>query len=1010
MMQKLVTILFVFLCQSTIAQPQFPAFSFEKYSTANGLTDNGGHALLQDSRGFLWISGSNGLNRFDGKSFKQYNSFGKNGLTDISTTCIAEDGEGNIWIGTGNGLNKLDPFTETITHYYEGSGPGTIPYRWCNYLYSDKNKNLWLATEKGIALFNSKTNSFQNFQVLAYGPDAKINKFINQILEDSKGRFWLATSYGVKLFDRVTKTYASFHFEEPPGQQLKENVVISLFEDHNGMIWAGTWGGGLLQYDASKNIFKKVTLENYALPVGQTVTCMAEANTGNTIYLLLTISNHLYFLQQQNGKNYLWPVQLQPQDQTAYAAADNNFMSIYTDRQKNIWVSSTNGLYKMQAESNALQSIKVGNDKSLSIFHVIPDIKMPQDIFYLSSTSGWWKYNAANRLVSVYQLPVNGVQLLQFINAWSSDDKGYWFSSMKGFGYYDIYNNRVTDLSAIIKERSGQEGTGYIARDGAGKIWLSMWRSGLLFYDPAEKKYETLLADSSKPGNILGRSCSDLQYYDGNIYCCVNYKLYKINTTTHSYTIISPPVYEEQVDEGKIAPAKMLVTKDNRIFFSSKLRIYELKNASLVNIFPATGPGNFFIDDLSADDAGNIWASTSKGFFKTGVSFKQWISIPGAAAWTKEDFSEINTNRPGEIIFNGKGSIGVLKDSLLPITTAPPMVIISSVKYGDKQNYLLSLRPVTIRSSYKDAVEIELSAIDFAKANDNKILYQLEGWDDNWKELAATTIRYEQLPPGGYVFKTKTLNTAGMESAATIMNFVIVPPFYRTWWFISLAVLLIATILFLFYRYRLQKALEMEKLRTRIATDLHDDIGATLSSISMYSDAVKHEIKEKLPHLEPVLNKMGENSRDMVNSMSDIVWAINPDNDEGSKLVQRMENHARDICAAKNIRLQFEAGEKVRSIQLPLEHRKNIYLVFKESLNNALKYAAANSISIFIDIVDNKINLTIADDGKGFNAATVKNGNGLKNLYARAAEIRGEIKIITAENKGTIITLTCSFN
>ena len=133
----------------------------------------------------------------------------------------------------------------------------------------------------------------------------------------------------------------------------------------------------------------------------------------------------------------------------------------------------------------------------------------------------------------------------------------------------------------------------------------------------------------------------------------------------------------------------------------------------------------------------------------------------------------------------------------------------------------------------------------------------------------------------------------------------------------------------------------------------------------MYSDAVKHEIKEKLPHLEPVLNKMGENSREMVNSISDIVWAINPENDEGEKLVQRMESYARDICAVKNIQLRFEADEKIKSISLPLEHRKNIYLIFKEALNNALKYAAASTISIFIGNNGNKINLVIRMMEKG---------------------------------------------
>ena len=1007
-MQKNLIIGCCFLFKVVAAQTQLPAFSFEKYSTANGLTNNGSYALLQDSRGFLWISSSNGLNRFDGKTFKQYNSFGKNGLTDISTTCLAEDGEGNIWIGTGNGLNKLDPFTEIITHYYEGTGPGTIPYRWCNYLYRDKNKNLWLTTEKGVALFNSKTNSFQNFPVSVYGADAKINKFINRILEDSKHRFWLATSYGIKLFDRTNKTYQSFHFAEPGGQPVKENVTLSLFEDDKGMIWAGTWSGGLLQYDAEHNNFKKTVIDN-PVAANLTVTDIAQVKTGNIFSLIVVINDNLYFLEQKNNKNYLRPVQIHPLDEATYAPTENNFTNVYTDMHKNIWAGSTNGLYKIQPAGLAFQNITVASNSKTApfIYHIIADITEPQNIFYLSSTAGWWKYNALKKEISVQQLPIYGNKLLQYINAWCSDGKGYWFTSVEGFGYYDIYNNRLTDLSALVKEKSGQQRTGYIAKDVTGKIWATMWRSGLLVYNPVEKKADVLFADTTKADNIFGKSGRDLQYYEGNIYCCVNYKLYKINAADYSYKIIRPPAYEEQIDEGKISPDKMLVTKDNRLLFSSNLRIYELKNDSLVTIFPPTGLSSFFIDQIKADAAGNIWVTTSKGFFKTDVSFKKWINIPDAAGWMEEGLVEINTSRPGEIIFNGNGRIGALTDSLLPKANTPPTVIISRVKYGEQQNYLVSLQPVTIHSSYKDAIEIELSAIDFTGGN--KILYQLDGWDNNWKELSATAlVRYEQLPPGDYIFKTKTVNSEGAESKEISMHFSVLPPFYQTWWFISLVIFIVTGILFAAYRYRLQKAVEMEKLRTRIATDLHDDIGATLSSIAMYSDAVKQEIKEKLPHLEPVLNKMGENSREMVNSMSDIVWAINPENDEGEKLLQRMESYARNICAIKNIQLHFKADENIKPLSLSIEHRKNIYLIFKEALNNALKYSIAKNIIVSAAKKGNEIVLIIQDDGKGFNTETIKRGNGLKNLLARAKEINGQLKIIAAENKGTTIELTCA--
>lgn len=195
--------------------------------------------------------------------------------------------------------------------------------------------------------------------------------------------------------------------------------------------------------------------------------------------------------------------------------------------------------------------------------------------------------------------------------------------------------------------------------------------------------------------------------------------------------------------------------------------------------------------------------------------------------------------------------------------------------------------------------------------------------------------------------------------------------------------------------------------RLRMAKDLHDDIGATLSSISMYSEAVKNQVKEKLPHLETILDKMGENSRDMVTGMSDIIWAINPDNDEGGKLISRMEDYARDICAVKDIQLHFNAADTISQVKLQLECRKNIYLIFKEAMNNAAKYAGAKNIQVQLGLNGAAINLMIKDDGKGFNEATVRKGNGLKNLEARAKEIKGNIIIDSVEGSGTTVSLQC---
>jgi signal transduction histidine kinase len=218
-------------------------------------------------------------------------------------------------------------------------------------------------------------------------------------------------------------------------------------------------------------------------------------------------------------------------------------------------------------------------------------------------------------------------------------------------------------------------------------------------------------------------------------------------------------------------------------------------------------------------------------------------------------------------------------------------------------------------------------------------------------------------------------------------------------------VFLIGGIVYFFYRYRLQKALQLERMRTRIATDLHDDIGATLSSISFYSEAVHQKTKNKLPEVSMILEKMGETSRTMVSSMSDIVWAINPQNDDMGKMLDRMQSYARELSALTEKTLHLSIDERARHLRPQLEQRRNIYLIFKEALTNALKYSDCSQISITVMMKGNRFHLLIADDGKGFEASEERDGNGIKNMQRRAADIGAAFKIISEKNKGTRINL-----
>ncbi|MEP7171381.1 MAG: histidine kinase, partial [Bacteroidota bacterium] len=197
---------------------------------------------------------------------------------------------------------------------------------------------------------------------------------------------------------------------------------------------------------------------------------------------------------------------------------------------------------------------------------------------------------------------------------------------------------------------------------------------------------------------------------------------------------------------------------------------------------------------------------------------------------------------------------------------------------------------------------------------------------------------------------------------------------------------------------------KMQTVRDKIAQDLHDDIGATLSSISMYSQAVKQKIDGDT-ETKDMINLIGEDAREMVGNMSDIVWAINPVNDTTEKLFDRMRNYAAPLLSSKNMKIDFSICTEITEMNFTMEERQNIYLIFKEAINNAVKYSEAKNVTILFSSNQNNFEMKIKDDGKGFDLKEY-DGNGLKNMTKRASTIRGTLKIISSPANGTEIHLS----
>ncbi|HMZ20787.1 MAG TPA: histidine kinase, partial [Blastocatellia bacterium] len=241
------------------------------------------------------------------------------------------------------------------------------------------------------------------------------------------------------------------------------------------------------------------------------------------------------------------------------------------------------------------------------------------------------------------------------------------------------------------------------------------------------------------------------------------------------------------------------------------------------------------------------------------------------------------------------------------------------------------------------------------------------------------------------------------------LRFTIAPPVWQRWWFVLLMTTLFGLGIYALYRYRLAQLLEVERVRTRIATDLHDDIGVNLSLIAMVSELAHQQTPSEEQQMHGWLTLIADTSREMVDSMSDLVWTINPKKDRLEDLTQRMWRQADDLFKTRDIQFKFTASEKAKSIRLGVEMRREVFLIFKESVNNIARHANCTEVEAEFSYEHDWLRLTLRDNGRGFDPKNVPTdsggGNGLASMRRRAQTLGGKLRIVSSPGRGTITVL-----
>src|SRR2546425_684756 len=343
--------------------------------------------------------------------------------------------------------------------------------------------------------------------------------------------------------------------------------------------------------------------------------------------------------------------------------------------------------------------------------------------------------------------------------------------------------------------------------------------------------------------------------------------------------------------------------------------------------------------------------------------------------------------------------------------SSPPPVLLTGVQVAGTAQNVSVLGETEMRladlSASANQLQIDFVGLGFAPGESLSYQYMLEGADRDWSApTAQRTVTYARLAPGHYRFLVRAVNADEvMSDVPATFSFTILPPFWQRWWFVTLASVALLLLAYELYRFRVARLVELERVRTRIAADLHDDIGSSLSQISVLSEVLRTQLGAQRERVSKNISLINRVSQEALDSMSDIVWAINPQHDHLSDLVRKMRRVASETLPARDIEFRFNAPVEGHDVKLGADIRRQVFLMFKEAINNIVRHSNSTRSEIELKLSGHWLALVIADNGEGFEPDSVSEGNGLVSLRRRACALGGETLVSSRRGEGTAITI-----
>lgn len=1011
---------------------------FKAYSTTEGLAHDSVNKIVRDSRGFLWFCTGEGLSRFDGSKFTNYTQ--DQGLPSRNINDLFETRDGTYLIATSAGLTVFNPNGKA--------------YRW-NLLESkleyDADHN------------SSEPPLFQTFVPQTDDPQAKT---ILTLAQDLSGTIWAGTLNGLFQFKKEGAAWQFHEFSlERKGTgypalfaDSKGNVIIgsgraiyqlspagdlkkvvdgganSFLEDREGRIWVGSGG--------NPDGLRVLTSENGTLRLATTYTSKDGLPAEGFIFALKQTSTGRIFAGLANGLCEFLPDARGSEPKFRVVEAEK-VLTLAEDSGGSLWLGTElKGAWKMArsgfvsfgekdgiSSQDTLAAIYANRDGELFIpkgprgtLHlvggkfesVLPsnypvrtwgwhflDLQSQDGEWWIPASTGLWRYPKVATFADLAHTPpkkvytrADGLFTSEVFNLFEDSRGDIWMTVISGANSLVRWERKTERIITYTTADGLPQGNGAIsfAEDSHGSVWFGFYFGGLRRY--RNGKFQAFTAKDGIPEGMVIDLLADSS---GRLWIATNSRgLFRVDRP------------EEET------PAFTSISTSNGL---SSNQISCLTEDRFKRIYVGTGYGINRID--------------LNGHVKL---FTQEDGLPGNYV------TRCGSDKRGALWFVARNALIRFVPEIEQAPTPPPVLIDRVVINGIRQRISelgeTEIGQLELESNQRQ-IQVDFFALTFGAEQNISYQYQLDNHD--WSNPTKQQTLNLDLAPGKHSLLVRAVRTDGIASEKpAIISFRILPPLWLRWWFMALTILLVLTVLYLIYRYRMarlrevnvalaeakraeenlgkareERLAELERVRTRIATDLHDDIGASLTQIAILSEVAQQQNKASSGAVAQPLQIISSVSNELVGTMSDIVWAINPQRDHLRDLTQRMRRFASDLLSAKGIAFEFNAPTTDSDIPLGANLRREVFLIFKESLNNIVKHSSATRANIELNFSDEHLTLKIADNGNGFESekntralfANDRGGNGIFSMERRAREINGTLEITSAVGKGAVVTL-----